>query len=197
MRSPASPSPPQSLHARSPLPCPFSIPRLTPVWQRSPPNSQGIADFCSKIHRCTGVELHFGGNKPPNWAVRRPWSGDEVLHRQNPAMRCTGNTQPRNDPTQAVPTGFHDELKSAGIARARRASSFSRRSIGPSLATSLPPVQPLAQPDAVLLPCPQLWAHEVNHGNAQAMKLLRQTEMNLGKIDEHGHGGPALAGSHA
>ena len=48
------------------------------------------------------------------------------------------------------------------------------------------------QLDAVLLPGPQLRAHEKDHGNAQAMELLGQPEVNFGKVDEHGHAGPPI-----
>ena len=47
--------------------------------------------------------------------------------------------------------------------------------------------------DAVLLPGPQLRADEVDHRNAQPVQLPGQPEVNLGKINEHGHAGPPIA----
>src|SRR5580698_4036619 len=47
--------------------------------------------------------------------------------------------------------------------------------------------------DAALLPGPELRADKVNDGDAEAMQLFGEAEMNLRKVDEHGHGGPALS----
>jgi hypothetical protein len=51
----------------------------------------------------------------------------------------------------------------------------------------------LHQLDAVLLPGPQLRADEEDDRNAQAVELLGQLEVDVGKVDEHGHVGPAVA----
>ena len=52
---------------------------------------------------------------------------------------------------------------------------------------------PLHQLDAVFLPGPELRADEVDDGNAEAVELLGEPEMDVGKVDEHGDAGAALA----
>ncbi len=49
------------------------------------------------------------------------------------------------------------------------------------------------QPDAVLLPGPELRADEVDDGNAEAVELAGEAEVDFGEVDEHGDGGPARA----
>ena len=43
--------------------------------------------------------------------------------------------------------------------------------------------------DAVLLPGPQLRADEVDDGNAEAVELFGQAEVDFGEVDEHGDAG--------
>src|ERR1700738_1708796 len=47
--------------------------------------------------------------------------------------------------------------------------------------------------DAVFLPCPELRANKEEHRDAQAVKLLRQLEMNVGKVDQYRHVRPPIA----
>ena len=51
------------------------------------------------------------------------------------------------------------------------------------------------QPDAVLLPGPELRADKVNHRNVEAVELAGQTEVNLGEVDKDGHVGTTRADS--
>ncbi len=47
--------------------------------------------------------------------------------------------------------------------------------------------------DAVFLPGPELRADEKDHGNAEAVELLGELEVNIREVDEDGNIGPALA----
>ena len=40
--------------------------------------------------------------------------------------------------------------------------------------------------DAALLPCPQLWAHEINDGDAEPVQLAREAKIKVGKVDQDG-----------
>jgi len=51
----------------------------------------------------------------------------------------------------------------------------------------------LHQLDSMLLPRPQLRAHEINDRDAEAVKLFGQAEVDVGEIDEDSDGGTALA----
>src|SRR5271170_8067806 len=46
--------------------------------------------------------------------------------------------------------------------------------------------------DPMLLPCPELGADEKDYGDAQAMKLAGEAEIDVGEIDEDGGVGPGF-----
>ena len=48
--------------------------------------------------------------------------------------------------------------------------------------------------DAVLLPGPELRADEEDDGNAEAVQLLGELEVDVGEVDEDGDVGTALRG---
>ena len=47
--------------------------------------------------------------------------------------------------------------------------------------------------DSVLLPGPELWADEVDDGNAEAVEFFGEAEVDFGEVDEDGDGGAAGA----
>ena len=51
--------------------------------------------------------------------------------------------------------------------------------------------------DAVLLPGPELWADEEEDGDAEAVQLLGELEVDVGEVDEDGEHGAAVADGRA